>query len=565
MTLLALLAACQTVEPADVVFTGGPIRTADPARPQVEAVAIRDGWIVYAGDEAGLAPWIGPATLRRDLAGAALLPGLADGHLHLLGLGAALEQVDLVGTRSLEEVISRVVAAAAELPPEQWLLGRGWDQNDWPDPSFPTHDALSAALPERPAVLTRIDGHALLANAAAMRAAGVTAQTPDPPGGRILRRPDGTPTGVFVDAAEGLIRRAIPAPGPEDLRRRALLAQAELHRHGITAVHDAGIGEAGIEVLRALAAEGRFLLRWHGMLDGSDEPLLRTWFARGPAADLDGSGRLAVRSVKLYADGALGSRGAALHQDYSDDPGNRGLLVTPPERLRQVTERALRAGFQVGIHAIGDRGNTVALDAFEQALAAVPAAADPRLRIEHAQVLREEDAERFARLGVIAAMQAQHQTSDMPWVRARLGPEREKGAYAWRWLLDRGVPICGGSDAPVERLDPMAAFRAAVTRRDENGRPPEGWHPEQCMTREEALLHLTVWPARAAFREEDLGRIAPGMRADLVVLSRDPLSAPVAELDRIEVLETWFDGRRVFPADPGEPILAGASHAETPR
>ncbi len=554
---LACLRSAQPVEvgpPADLLFTGGRIYTAEEEQPTAEALAVRGGRIVYVGAAEGLEALRGPRTREIRLGDRVLLPGFADGHAHLLGIGAALERVDLVGTASYEQVIERAVAGAAELPAEAWLLGRGWDQNDWADTAFPTHHALSAALPDRPAVLTRVDGHALLANAAAMKAAGVTAMTPDPPGGRILRGADGEPTGVFVDAAEGLVQRAVPPADSGATRRWARLAVAELHRHGITAFHDAGVGQATIDELVALSREGLFGLRWHAMLNGSDPALLAHWFERGPAADLDGSGRLAVQSVKLYADGALGSRGAALHEDYHDEPGNRGLVITPAEQLQGITEAALRAGFQVGVHAIGDRGNTMVLDAYEAAMRAAPSA-DPRLRVEHAQVLRPADAARFAALGVIPAMQPQHQTSDMPWAEDRLGPERIRGAYAWRWLLDRGLPICGGSDAPVERLDPMAAFRAAVARVDADGAPAGGWYPEHRMTREEALLQLTLWPAYAAFREHDLGSIAVGKRADLVLLSGDPMTAKVEELDEIEVEMTFFDGSLVYPAQGAAGIL----------
>lgn len=519
------------------------------------AVAIRDGRLAWVGDEDGAGAWIGAGTRVIDLGGRVVLPGFADGHAHLLGIGAMLETVDLTGTASFAEVVARALAGLDGLPPGAWLRGRGWDQNDWAVADFPTHHELSRAVPERPAVLARVDGHALLANAAAMRAAGVDAATPDPPGGRILRDASGAPTGVFIDAAEALILRAAPPPDAATLRRRALLAIDELHRHGITALHDAGVSQRDLDVYLGLAAEGRFALRLHAMLDGADESLLERWFARGPAPDLDGRGRIAVRAVKLYADGALGSRGAALLDDYTDEPGNRGLLLTAPERLRAVTERALRTGFQVAVHAIGDRGNRLALDAYEAALAAVPAT-DPRLRIEHVQVLAPEDMPRFAALGVIPAMQTQHQTSDMPWAEARLGAARTRGAYAWRALLDTGVPLCGGSDAPVERLDPLASFRAAVARFDARGNPPGGWHPEQCMTRAEALAQLTSWPAHAAFREADLGAIAVGMRADLVILSGDLLTAPVERLDSIQVEITIFDGQIVFSGqNPALPVL----------
>jgi len=316
-----------------------------------------------------------------------------------------------------------------------------------------------------------------------------------------------------------------------------------LHSQGIVAVHDAGVGEREILLYEDLARSGELQLRVHAMLNGSDEALVEDWLQRGPELDFEGLGVLAVRAIKLYADGALGSRGALLLEDYTDEPGNHGLQITSRARLDEVCAAARAHGFQVCTHAIGDAGNRLVLDAYEAAHAP-----EGRWRIEHAQLLHPDDALRFARLGVIPSMQAQHQTSDMPWAEARVGPERVRGAYAWRWLLGTGCIIPGGSDAPVESLNPIAAFAAAVTRSTLAGDPPGGWHPEQRMNREEALRHLTLWPAVAAFRERDLGRIAPGTRADFVLLSADLMTLPLARLGEARVQRTYFAGRQVFPA-----------------
>lgn len=549
----ALLAGCS--QSADLIVSGGAIHVGGAGDGVVEALALRGGRVVAAGAESAVRrDCAGPGTAVLELDGRAVYPGFQDAHLHLAGIGFAALQADLMGTASYAEVVARARAKAAELPAGAWVQGRGWDQNDWTETSFPTHDALSAALPDRPCALTRVDGHALLANAAAMRAAGVTAATPDPPGGRILRDARGEPTGVFVDAAEGLILRAIPPPSDAELEEALLRGQEALHARGITGAHDAGVGARTVALAERLARTGRLKLRLHLMLDGSDEALLEEWFARGPAGDLDGDGRVAVRAVKLYADGALGSRGALLLAEYSDEPGNRGLRLIEPERLASVCARAFAAGFQVCTHAIGDAGNRMVLDAYERALGPIASWPDhprnrARWRVEHAQVLHPDDARRFAALGVVASMQTQHQTSDMPWAGARLGAERERGAYAWRWLLDSGARLANGSDAPVERLDPIAAYCAAVHRRTLDGEPLGGWHPEQRMTPEEALLAMTEWAAWAAFREDDLGGLLPGDRADFVVLDEPFAGQEPRELARLRVLETWFAGERVWRAE----------------
>jgi len=451
--------------------------------------------------------------------------------------------VDLGGTRSYAAVIQRVVARVRDAAAGEWIVGRGWDQNAWPDTRFPTEEALSRAVPDHPVVLQRVDGHALLANARALQAAGITAATPDPAGGRIVRNPDGSPTGVLVDNAKELLERVVPPPSRDEVRARALAAVAELNRWGVTGVHDAGVEANEIGVYEELARAGRFTLRDYVMVAGDSIDV--AWaFRRGPQQALD-DGRLWIRAVKLYADGAMGSRGAALLEDYSDDPGNRGLLVTDTNQIRRIAIEALRRGFQVCTHAIGDRGNRLTLDAYEAALDTVPVA-DHRFRIEHAQTLSPADIPRFARLGVIPSMQTSHQTSDMYWIANRLGPTRVLGAYAWRSLLATGVVIPNGTDAPVERVNPMIRFHSAVTRQDADGWPAGGWLPAQRMTREEALASLTIWPAYAAFMEGVSGSITPGKYADLTVLDRDIMTVAPETLLETQVVMTILGGQIVY-------------------
>jgi predicted amidohydrolase YtcJ len=440
-------------------------------------------------------------------------------------------------------VIARVAARAKQVPAGTWIVGRGWDQNDWGDTRFPTHEALSRAVPNNPVVLERVDGHAVLVNAKAMQLASVTKETQDPSGGRLERDSTGTPTGVFVDNAGAIIDRVVPPASPAEQRARALAAIDEMHRWGLTGIHDAGEPRAAIELFESLAKEGKLDLRTYVMV-ADDSAALAYYFARGPQSALY-DGRLWIRSVKLYADGALGSRGAAMLEPYSDDPHNRGLLVSSPEHLESVAEQALRHGFQVCVHAIGDRGNRVVLDAYEQALKAVPVA-DHRFRVEHAQVVNYDDVPRFAALDVIPSMQAVHQTSDMYWAGARLGAGRELGAYAWRSFLATGVIVPNGSDFPVEGVNPLRSFHAAISRQDERGWPPGGWHPEQKMTREEALKSMTIWPAFASFMEKDAGSLTAGKYADFVILDRDIMTVAPDEVLGTSVVSTWIAGKAVY-------------------
>jgi predicted amidohydrolase YtcJ len=529
--------------PAELIVTNARIYTVDDGHPMAQALAVRGGRVVFVGDTRGALTLKGAATKVVDLDGRTVIPGMVDAHGHLLGLGTALRTVDLTGTTSYDQVVERIARRARELPAGAWITGRGWDQNDWGDTRFPTHEALSRAVPNNPVYVTRVDGHAGLANAAAMKAAGLSASTQDPTGGHIERDASGAPAGVFVDNAQDLVERVIPPPSREENRAALRGAVAELHRWGLVGVHDAGESRATIELMEDMAQKGQLDLRTYVMIS-DDSAALSYYFARGPRSALY-DGRLWERSVKLYSDGALGSRGAALLEPYADDPKNTGLLVSAPAHIQDVATRALRAGFQVNTHAIGDRGNRLVLDAYEKALAAVPLA-DHRFRIEHAQILQHDDIPRFARLGVIPSMQASHQTSDMYWAPNRLGQARLFGAYAWRSLIDAGSVVPNGSDFPVEQVNPLISFHSAVSRQDADNWPAGGWLPEQRMTRDEALKAMTIWAAYAAFQEKDMGSLAPGKFADFVVLDRDIMRVPESEILGTRVLSTWLGGKLVY-------------------
>lgn len=540
---MILLLTMLAVQQPDLVVTNARIYTADANRPVAEALAAQDGRIVFVGSARGALALAGPRTERLDLAGRTVIPGIVDAHAHLLGLGQALRTVDLVGTRSYDEVVARVAERARTARPGEWIRGRGWDQNDWADTRFPTHQALSRAVPNHPVFLTRVDGHAALVNAKALEAAGVTAATRDPEGGRFIRDTAGNPTGVLIDAAQGVVSRVIPGASRAELREQTLAAIAELNRWGLTGIHDAGVGPEGISVYEELARAGRYSLRNYVMIRANDSTL-DAFMRRGPQSALFG-GRLWVRAIKITADGALGSRGAALLEPYADDPGNVGLITTPMERIRSVAVRALRAGFQLNVHAIGDRANRLVLDQFEAAFREVPVA-DHRFRIEHAQILHYHDIPRFAQLDVIPSMQGSHQTSDMYWVPSRLGWGRSLGAYAWRSLLNTGVVIPNGSDLPVEAADPLISFHAFVSRQDADNYPAGGWFGDQRTSRQEALLSLTLWPAYAAFMEKESGSLTVGKYADFVVLDRDIMSVAPEEILGARVLMTVLGGRIVY-------------------
>lgn len=528
---------------ADLIVTNARIYTVDDTHPFVSAMAVRDGKIQFVGSEREALQLKGASTRVIDAAGQTVIPGMVDAHAHLFGLGEFLRSIDLTDTRSYDEIVNRVAARARSAPAGQWIIGRGWDQNKWGDTRFPTHDALSRISPNNPVLLERVDGHAILVNAAAMRAARVTAATKDPAGGRLERTAAGEPTGVFVDNAMDLVNRVVPPMSHDEMKSATLAAIAEANKYGLVGLHDAGEPRAVLDVFEELAKAGTFSLRVYAMIS-DDSAAIEHYFQRGPQSALY-DGHLWIRSIKLYADGALGSRGAALLDPYTDDPKNSGLLKSTPEHLRDVATRALQHGFQVGTHAIGDRGNRVALDAYEAALKAVPTV-DHRFRIEHVQILDHADVPRFAQLGIIPSMQAVHQTSDMYWAPNRLGFARTFGAYAWRSLLNTGVIIPNGSDFPVERVNPLFSFHAAVSRQDDNSWPPGGWFPEQKMTREEALRSMTIWPAFAGFQEQVTGSLTPGKYADFVILDRDIMRVPDEQILGTRVVATYIAGRAVY-------------------
>lgn len=539
--MLCFAASC-TPAKVDRLLVGGVVHL--PEGPSRVALAIQGGRIRALVPPEAVPLWRSKAREVVELGGAHVFPGFTESHAHLTGLGFALETVDLTGAGSLAEVVQRLAAKARELPPGSWVQGRGWDQNLWPERAFPTHQALSAAIPDHPVLARRVDGHAALVNRRALELAGIQRSTPDPPGGQILRDGSGEPTGVLVDGAVALVERVLPAPSREEIARRQLAAASKLAALGFTAMHDAGTSAAELAVLRELAASGKLPIRVYAMLQGEDEALLAREFARGVQA-VPGS-LLTVRAVKLYADGALGSRGAWLAAPYADAPGHYGLEVTPLAKLAAVVEAAKRAGFQPCIHAIGDRAVHEVLRLYHRLLGP---ASPLRPRIEHAQVVAPEDVPRFAQTGTIASVQPTHCTSDMPWAPARLGGERILWAYRWRSLLAAGARLCLGSDAPVENPDPRLGLWAATTRRTPEGSPPEGYNPQERLTPQEAVAGYTTWAAWAAFEETYRGRIAPGYLADLTIFDRDVTQE--GEVLAARVLRTVVGGKDVYLAGSG--------------
>ncbi|MGH9316695.1 MAG: amidohydrolase [Thermoanaerobaculia bacterium] len=548
LLLTALLSSPSPQAP--LLLEGGTVYVSAEAAPRKASVLVRDGKIAFVGDPRR-ARFLAPGASVLDLKGAFLFPGWTDAHGHLLGLGRSLETADLRGSAGAEEAAERLAATASGLPPETWVEGRGWDQNRWPGARFPDARDLDRLIPDRPVLARRVDGHAVWINSAALAAAGIGVDTRDPDGGRILRRPDGSPSGVLVDNAVAFVEKAVPPETAVDIERWLLKGLRACARAGLTEVGDASAyGPERIAVLERLDQSGRLPIRVYATVSSDPGPLadfLRKGILLGGGASF-----LTVRAIKAVADGALGSRGAALLADYSDEPGNRGLLVTPPERLRELARDARQKGWQFWIHAIGDRGNRVALDAYAAAAQSVPQAAvgGDRPRIEHAQVVASEDILRFAKLGVIASIQPTHATSDMLWAQSRLGPARLQGAYAWRQIKSAGARLAGGSDFPVESENPLLGFYAAVTRQDLQGRPSGGWRPQERLTRREALALFTSDAAYAAFEEARRGRIARGFEADVTVFAADPMAVPEREIPSIPVVLTLVGGRVAYSREP---------------
>jgi hypothetical protein len=550
LAAIAALAAAgcgerRPVEPATLIVHNAQVYTVDATQPRAEAVAVRGDRLVFVGSSQDALELRGPETRVIDAAQATVVPGLQDAHGHFTGLGASLQVLRLRGTGSYDEIVEMVRARAAAARPGEWIQGRSWDQNDWPVKDWPTHDKLTAAAPNNPVYLTRVDGHAALVNQAALDAAGITRSTPDPAGGRLIRSSTGDPTGVLVDSAQGLVASRIPPISPEQLEEQILLADGEARRLGLTTVHDAGTNPATVAAYRRLIDAGRLKTRLYVMLRGPLsmlEPELR----RGPLINYGGH-RLTVRAIKIGADGALGSRGAALLEPYSDEPATSGFFTTPQEEIYAQTLAASRAGFQTCTHAIGDRANRVTLDIYERVQREVRDARSLRMRIEHAQILDAADIPRFARLNIVASMQTTHATSDMPWVPARLGPERtQEGAYVWQRLIKTGVVLANGSDFPVEEANPMLGLYAAVTRQSPDGQPPGGWMPEERLSRDEALKSFTWNAAYASHAEKDLGSLEVGKLADLVVIDRNIMTVEPKEMLGARVRFTIVGGEVVY-------------------
>ena len=547
LLLLPLLAlcGCDAPETVDLILANGHIVTLTEAGDTATSVAITDGKIVAVGTNTDLAKLAGPDTKTIDLSGATVVPGFNDSHCHLYGLGKALAEIDLNGTISPEDVAARVAAAMTEAPGNDWLQGRGWDQNDWAVQAYPTKALLDPITGDRPTLLRRVDGHAALCNSAALKLAGITADTPNPDGGEILRDADGEPTGVLIDNGVALVRAIIPPVSAPEMKRRVLLAVEHCLENGITGVHEAGVSWARAQLYQEMAASGELRLRVYGLYDDREETLAKA-LAAGPLFTDDEM--FTARAIKLYADGALGSRGALLHEDYCDHAGNKGLAVTSLDHLQEVAVKAAAAGFQVGTHAIGDRANTLILDLYRDVFAQHPVD-DPRWRIEHAQILTPDDIPRFAELGVIAAMQPVHCTSDMDWAGDRLCESRLVGAYAWQSLLDAGAQLCSGTDFPVERVSALDGLYASRTRTHHDGTPPGGWQPQERLDGRTALELYTAGSAYAAFMEDRLGRIAPGFLADLTVLDGNPITCDPSELLAMKVLWTVVGGEVRFAAE----------------
>ncbi|MFZ5929565.1 MAG: amidohydrolase [Acidobacteriota bacterium] len=529
----ALLFGAQPPAGADLIIANARIYTSARSAP-VTAMAVKDGLILALGEEA--LRHAGPATRRLDLGGAPVFPSFIDSHAHMRGLGALLESRDLRRVATVAEIAAYVKERAAATPEGEWIVARNWDQTNWGG-AFPSARDLDSAAPRHPVFLSRVDGHAAWVNSLALKLAGITDQTPDPPGGKIIRDAQGRATGILIDRAMGLVREKIPAPSFNQIKRQLELAARECARLGLAGVHDAGISAEDLRAYRELLAEGKLPVRIYAMIGGPG-PLWREYLRKGPEI----SPFLTVRAIKLYADGALGSRGAALWQPYSDDKTNTGLLITPKESIEKTAREAAAHGFQVCTHAIGDRANRIVLDAYAAVLGGKN---DRRFRIEHAQVVSLPDFRLFKEYSVIPAIQATHATSDMRWAEARLGPDRVAGAYAWKRFLALGIPVPNGSDFPVEEPNPFLGFYASITRQDSEGRPPGGWTPDQKMTREEALESWTIHGAYAAFEEHLRGTLERGKYADFIVLDRDIMTVRPREILGAKVKMHFVGGRLV--------------------
>ncbi len=550
--VLPALAACENRDapPADeapeaaakvVIFTGGPIYTGVEGAPTAEAVAVTGSEIVAVGGRTLVEDAAGDNVEIVDLDGAALYPGFTDAHAHLLGIGMRELTLNLEEVGSVAELVSIVEANVQHTGEGETVYGRGWIETGWPEGRMPDRDDLDPVSPDNPVILTRADGHALVANSAALDAAGIDETTPDPEGGKIERDEAGRATGILIDNAQGLVRALIGETGDAKKREGYAKASDVYTSYGWTGIHAMSVDPANVDMIETLSDEGALKLRVYNSIDQAG---LDALIESGPR--VNGNGRVITRAIKLYLDGALGSRGAALMEPYADRPDTSGLLLMQKDEAMPVLEQALEAGVQVNTHAIGDRGNKLLLDWYEETFAAHPDKTGMRWRDEHTQILRTEDIPRYAEIGVIPSMQPSHAIGDLFFAVDRLGTDRLDGAYPWRALIDAGSIIAGGSDAPVERGDPRIEFYAAVARRGVDGYQDENWRPDQAVTRAEALKMFTIWPAYAAFQEDVLGTIEPGKRADFTVFSQDIMTIPENDILSVDPVMTVVDGEIVF-------------------
>lgn len=550
VSLLPLTSHLLPAQSADLVLRHATIYTVDSAHPTAQAVAVKGGKIVYVGSDGGVARFIGPTTKTLDLQGRFVFPGLVDAHAHFPALGARELTLNLEGTKSKDEFLARVAAAVGQKKPGEWVTGRGWIETFWVPQAFPTRQDLDRIAPDNPVWLSRADGHASIANSAALQLAHVTGTTPNPPGGHINLDRDGQPTGMMIDHAQSLVGGLVPSATEAQLDSAMILADRRELSLGWTQVQDAHGSWNEVERMRKLFRSGDLKIRLYKAITGPGRDADQL-IARGPRPP-EFDDRLQVRVIKFVMDGALGSRGAALLEPYSDDPGNRGLITVDTAAMRETLQRALRAGIQVETHAIGDRANRITLDMYEAAMKAVPPAErkvkEPRWRIEHSQIVNPVDIPRFKQLGIIASMQASHAIGDLFFAESRLGVARLTGAYAWQSFFALGVPVAGGTDAPVERGEPMIEFYAAVARKSLDGRSGAAnvWHPEERVTREQALRMFTWFPAFATFEEDRHGSIVVGKAADFTVLDQDIMVIPEAQIPKTKNLYTIVGGEVVY-------------------
>lgn len=548
--LLVLLPAPLPVQSAaDIVFKNGNVYTANDKAPKAQAIAVKEDKIVFVGTNAAAQKYVGPNTRVVDLKGNTVLPGFTDSHQHLSGVGLREMTLNLEGTTSLEDFLAKVKARVDQAKPGEWVTGRGWIETHWQPPVFPTRWDLDKVSPNNPVILGRADGHGSVANSAALKLANITKETINPFGGEISKdKQSGEPNGMLLDSAQGMVRRRVPPTSSEDAERAVVLGVKRDIELGWTQIQDAGGTYTDVDIFKKLYEAGTIKLRIYKAVYGPGPTAMRL-LDEGPTIGAYGN-RFTLRTIKVVSDGALGSRGAALLEPYSDAHDTSGFLTVKVEDLRVMLVEALRDGIQVETHAIGDRANRVVLDEYEAAFKAVPASerkiADPRWRIEHAQIVNPADIPRFAKLGVIPSMQPSHAIGDLFFAPSRLGIKRLQGSYAWESFIKSGVVVPGGSDAPVERGEPMIEFYAAVARKDQKGFSGEGWHPEEAVTRAQALKMFTIWPAYAAFEEKLRGTIETGKLADLTILSADIMTIPAPEILKTRCVMTVINGEIVF-------------------